>query len=325
MNGRRDQRGAALLIVLLLAATMGFIAFSITEKTALAAARAANAQQRTELFWNAIGAEALAAAAMSDTLAAAGGKMSIDDPWAAEPTEIPLETGRARIFFADNTVCFNVNSLEGGVNAVLTPTDTMQELSRLLGHLGLGEFEAEQIVHVITDWIDPDLSRLPQGAEDEYYTVLPSPYRAGNGPISSVTEIRAMRGMTRDVYAGLKPFLCAHPDAMPSRININFASASDAPVIAAAIGEGFTVAAAADLIAARPPGGYTDVQAFLSDPAFANLPNPPDANRFDIRSKYLQARAEILYDPAILEVTVDFAVGENNAVKAFGRRLGAEE
>ena len=62
MSGERKsaERGAALVIVLLLVATLSFIALAISERTALSANRAVNARSRSELLWLGLGAEALA-------------------------------------------------------------------------------------------------------------------------------------------------------------------------------------------------------------------------------------------------------------------------
>ena len=317
------------MIVLLLVATLAFIALSITEKTTLAAVRSVNARAFDQNVWLAFGAESLASAALTAAVEASGGKLSIDDPWAREPLELPFENGGgARLFFADATTCFNLNSLTLSADddaAVRTPA-TVKEFGLLAANLGLSPFEGEAIAEVIADWIDVDTSRLPQGAEDDYYTGLPSPYRTGNKPLVSVSEIRAMKGVSRAVYAQLKPFLCVQPAGQPSPVNINMLQPRHAPVLAALLGETVTTGQAEDLIVSRPPGGYADVNAFINAPTVQAL--NLDAGiftRLAVTSRFMQARAEIYSDDAVFEVTTDFALEDSGGVKILGRRFGAEE
>ena len=96
MSNCRKQRGAALLIVLLLAATVSFVALSAMERTTLAAARTVNVTARGEALWGAFGIETLALAAIEEILSLENGVMSIDDPWAAAPVAAPPSRRPAR-------------------------------------------------------------------------------------------------------------------------------------------------------------------------------------------------------------------------------------
>ena len=319
------QRGAALMIVLLLVATLAFVALSITEKTTLASARAFNERARSENLWRAFGAETLAAAALIAAREASPEKMSIDDPWAVEPLVVPTEEGAARIAFSDATTCFNLNSLAAVPTASgdRAPKDEFVLLAR---NVGLGDFEGQRLADVITDWIDEDTSREPQGAEDNIYTALPSPYRSGGQPLASVSELRAMNGVTREIYGTLKPFLCVHKTSEPSPLNINMLTARHAPLLAAILGEAVTPSQAADLIAARPPGGYNDVSEFITPELTTQIgAGALDAGRFKVISQYVQARAEIIYDTALMEMTSEFEIADDGNVTVLRRRIGAEE
>ena len=330
-SANESQGGAALLIVLLLVATLAFIALSITERTALAASRSVNARVRDESMWLAFGAEALAVTALEAVWQASNGKMSLDDPWALEPLEAPFENGGgARLFLNDATACFNVNNLATIGSAAAGPVGTVppavKELSLLARNLGLSEFDGERLAYVIADWIDEDGSRLPQGAEDEYYSVLPSPYRTGNQNLASISEIRAMKGVTRDIYGAMRPYLCALPETDPSPLNVNMLNPLHAPILAALLGENVTILQAQDIIAARPQGGYADTETFFNAPAIKALDlEAPPAGRIAVTSKYMTARAEIIYDSAVFELTADIAFDESGKPVIRARRFGAEE
>ena len=322
---RRSQRGAALLIVLLLVATLSFIALAITERTTLAATRAYNARARGEALWLALGAERLAVAALKEIIAASPERMSLDDSWAQEPMLIPLEGGAARVFFTDATACFNVNSFVATATGGREKPPPQVEMESLLENYEIGQFQAEQIVSAIKDWIDPDNLREPQGAEDGTYETKPSPYKTAGGPIASISEIRAVNGITREIYASLKPLLCALPEENPSAININMLTPSDAPLLAAALGPMVDTEQAAAIIEQRPDGGYTDLASFLPEDELSSLGiETPPGERFSLTSRYMQARAEIVYNDAVIEMTADIAI-EGGNVKVLARRLGPEE
>lgn len=322
MSARDRQRGAALLIVLLLAATLSFVALSAMEKTALASARSINVNARGEALWRAFAVETLALSAIDEILAQQNATMSLDDPWASDPIELPLEDGAARVVFADRTSCFNINSLGAPFNRE-RGSAAEAEFIRLASFLGVSEFEATALAEAIGDWIDEDTNRRPQGGEDEYYTALPSPYRAGNQPMASVSELRAVKGVSRETYAVLKPHLCAAGVLEPTPVNVNMLAETHAPLLAAVLGSQATPQAAADIIAARPPGGYATVEAFLSSSSVAAL-NIQNTGRFQVKSRFIEARAEIIYDTALIEMTSIIETGGNGA-RVLARRIGAEE
>ena len=323
MIQRKQQRGAALLIVLLLAATLSFVALSAMESTTLSAARTSNVNMRGEALWRAEAIEALTLAAIDEIASpASSAKMSLDDPWAVEPIELPFDGGAARVFLGDGTACFNVTSLSQTYGEPAWEQATA-EFIRLAGFLGLSNFEAAALAETIGDWIDEDTNRRPQGGEDEYYTARPSPYRAGNQPMASMSELRAVKGVTRELYGSLKPFLCSLGGPEHSVVNVNMLSERHAPVLAAMLGDDMSVQGAADIIAARPPGGWVDVASFMATPAVKSI-SGLSGDRFSITSRFLIARAEIVYDTALVEMTSLVETGGNGA-RVLSRRLGAEE
>ncbi|MEO1136181.1 MAG: type II secretion system minor pseudopilin GspK [Pseudomonadota bacterium] len=322
MTSRKQQRGAALLIVLLLAATLSFVALSIMERTTLSAARSVNVNARGEALWRALAVETLALAAVDELASDENTRMSLDDPWTREPIELPLDDGEARVAFVDATTCFNINAL--GTAASTDGTSTaMREFIRLATLVGVSEFEAAALAEAIGDWIDEDTNRRPQGAEDGYYTALPSPYRTGNQPMAAVSELRAIRGVSSDIYAQLKRFLCAYSVIELTAVNVNMLTEFHAPVLAAALGDEVGLQTALDIIAARPPGGYASAQDFLANPQIAGL-NPQNTGRFQVKSRFLEARAEIVYDTALVEMTSMIETGGERA-RVLARRIGAEE
>ena len=77
-----DQRGVALVVVLMLAATLAAIAAVTVESLRYAMRRSGAVEAAGQARWAAFGVEALAAHALSESWRAHPGRMSATDPWA---------------------------------------------------------------------------------------------------------------------------------------------------------------------------------------------------------------------------------------------------
>ncbi|MEO0851637.1 MAG: hypothetical protein AAFY04_09545, partial [Pseudomonadota bacterium] len=122
IDAARRQKGAALILVLFIVATLAVIAIGLTDQTVVAAARGRNEANRTQMFWRMHAAESLASALLSQALEVKS-TMSLDDIWAAQSFDLSVladnegETGSIR--FADATGCFNLNALDTAVSRAL--------------------------------------------------------------------------------------------------------------------------------------------------------------------------------------------------------------
>ena len=68
------------------------------------------------------------------------------------------------------------------------------------------------LTDAITDFIDRDNDRREKGAEEGEYRYADFPYLPANRPLTSVSELRAVQGMTEPVYKALAPFVTVWPD-----------------------------------------------------------------------------------------------------------------
>ena len=60
-----------------------------------------------------------------------------------------------------------------------------------------------EVADAIIDWRDANTTVSESGAEDEYYQMLPQPYRAKNAPFETVEELLLVRGITPELLFGL--------------------------------------------------------------------------------------------------------------------------
>lgn len=168
----------------------------------------------------------------------------------------------------------------GPDSATESAIDSEAQLSALFRALDLDP----QPVQAILDWIDQDSeTRYPNGAEDEYYTGLEVPYRAGNGPFVTLRELLLVRGVTIDVYNKLAPHLSILPQA--TSINVNTAGAD----VLMAIHPMIDRSTAELLIDARKVQAFQTVKAFVEHPALLGLSIP--TGLLSTRSEYFLIRS----------------------------------
>lgn len=317
------QRGAALVIVLMLVATLSFIALAISERTVLAASRSVNARARGELLWIGFGAEALARAAIKAAVAAEEGGMTRDSHLFAAPVEFPFEGGSAVMVFRDRTRCFNLNSLVSGEDDMAGPNETsVAELKALFESAREVPNGGNALIDAVIDWIDPDSLQQPRGAEDGYYAGLPAPYRTGGARLADVSELRAMANANRALYQAVRPLLCALPNADPAPINVNMLTPDEAPLLAGLTGGSLSRSQAESVIRDRPPGGYDTLEQFWSHDAFAGAEIPEAVRaRARLTSAYIEAYAVMNYGEAAANLSMLFEVSGNGAPRLLRRRI----
>jgi general secretion pathway protein K len=101
-------------------------------------------------------------------------------------------------------------------------------LRNLLIHLGVSPEASDIIVDSILDWKDEDNLHRLNGAEDDYYLSLPTPYKARNGNFRSPEELLLVKGMTDDIYfgKGKTKGLCSFITVFSSHMGISLRTAS---------------------------------------------------------------------------------------------------
>jgi len=101
--------------------------------------------------------------------------------------------GAYRFGVADEAAKINLNALldlDGGRGDVA--------LRVLMGLPNMTEATAAAIL----DWLDPDDTIRPGGAENETYSLMTPPYRCKNGPLDSLEELLLVKGVAPDLLLG---------------------------------------------------------------------------------------------------------------------------
>jgi general secretion pathway protein K len=280
VNGRRfpaRERGAALLAVLLLVAVTGAIAAAAMEKLSLSRAAALNAVATDQGRAYAAGMEQLALLTIDDLIVQEPDRTTLEGGWNGAVRRVPLPGGgTARVRVRDGGNCFNVNSVVDGDprTALVRREAGVAQLAGLMEVTGVAPGEARRIAEAAADWADSDTVPGPGGAEDAAYASGPSPYRTANTLFEDPGELRWVSGMTGEIMARLRPWLCALPQAELSPININTLLPEQAPLLAMLAPRQLPVERARRILAARPAEGWRSQSHFWQSDAMRAI-NPP--------------------------------------------------
>jgi general secretion pathway protein K len=147
------------------------------------------------------------------------------------------------------TVSYTVEDERGRININTAERPVLDALLRLSGVEGP---QRDVVTDSILDWRDGNHDFHLNGAEDDYYASLPSPYGAKDGPAYFKEELLLVKGVTPAVfkgsgrYSGIDNDITVHGDG---RLNINTASAK---ALEAFYGKNI----AGEIILKRQSGGY---------------------------------------------------------------------
>jgi general secretion pathway protein K len=273
------ERGAALLAVLLLVAVTGAIAAAAMEKLSLSRAAATNAVALDQSRAYAGAVEQLAVLTVDDMIARNPDRTTLAGGWNGATRRVALPGGgAAQVRVRDGGNCFNVNSVvEGDPRTRLTRRDSgVRQLAGLMVVLQVPEAEARRIAEAAADWVDSDSVPGPAGAEDAAYAGGPSPYRTANTLFADPGELGALAGMTPEILVRLRPWLCALPVADLSPLNMNTLLPGQAPLLAMLAPGQLDAGRAAQILAARPPSGWSNQIEFWRIDALRGLNVPLD-------------------------------------------------
>lgn len=328
-SGRLSQSGAALIIAMLVFALVSALLVGLQRDFTLTLQRGAY-QVFSEHTWSyLLGAESLATLALREDARldarASSSSDHLEEIWAQPTSAYPLDAGGwldAQI--SDLQGRFNINLLvatdaivdvsESSANNSDPPisdqslkqekddqrwNSAQKMFIRLLQSLensALTLDEAISLTEAVSDFIDQDSLRRLEGAEDQEYRYLTSPYLPANRPLASVSELRAVRGMSAALYEALSPLVSVWP-VSGGRLNILTApisvirSINDSSSL-----EPLDLNQAESLMQARDEGAFSNVEEFLSNPNLDGLSLEALSPLLTSHSDWflLEARVELL-------------------------------
>ena len=220
---RARQRGIALIIALILVALAAILATKITFDSWLERRRTMAVLAAEQAVHFSMAAEALAADVLTQN--ASSKQVTLTQAWATASQPYPLTPendaegepiGTLQGSLEDMRGRFNLNNLGRVGTDGMQDSQPLEQFQRLLVSVGL----ETKWAGMARDWIDADdQPGSPDGAEDSVYTALNPPYRTGNWPMTSPTELMNLPGFGADRYRKIAPYVTALPTATAT-INI---------------------------------------------------------------------------------------------------------
>lgn len=295
----RAERGAAILMAILTVALVAAVASAVIAESGASVEQLSGRADQAQARWLARGAVDWARNVLEfnkwrgDSFQ--GGNIDyIGEDWSIKVPPTPVDEGSLSGEIEELSSRFNINTL---VNQGVADTAQQAIFERLLINLGLPPRQSQQLVVAIIDWIDSDDEPLTGGAETGSYALTPRAALPPQGPLISINELLAVRGMTPDLLERLRPFIAALP-ANATRINVNIA----APEVLAAYIDGLQLTQAQQIVLTRNQKNYfhkvSDFTGLLPSGTRYN------ASQFDVESQYYLAHGRAKWGDATTAMEV---------------------
>ncbi len=205
---QRNERGVAILAVLLGISLMTLIVVDFAMTSGLGFVSAANQANELRAGYLArsavnIGLALLAEDARSDQQAK-NPIDSLNDVWAVPFPPMPLEGGLVTLSIVDETRKLPINSMvspSGTLNKV-----AIAKVQQLFTILDVNV----DLVQGIIDWITP-VGANTTGGGAEFYMGLTPPYQPRYGQMPTIADLQMVQGFNEAIFNRVSPFLTAMP------------------------------------------------------------------------------------------------------------------
>ncbi|NVK55863.1 MAG: type II secretion system minor pseudopilin GspK [Alteromonadaceae bacterium] len=320
-----QQRGAALLIVLMVVALVAILATEMGSRLQLQVQRASNIKSNNQAYWYAMSAEQFARKSLATLMEETSDKIHLNQPW-AQLFEYPMDGGGIEVYLEDMQSCFNLNALPNANQTNVTagqPTEAMNAFARLLQYTdeSIPSYTVDTVRDSLADWLDDDDRMRTYGAEDSEYASRAYPYLAANGKMTSQSELRIVNGVEPQWLDKLLPQICVIPNNDQLLINVNTLTEERAPVLAALTG--LSVSQAISIINARPMDGWDDANDFLNEPDIAALNLQQEQTQwFAVTTEYFILHTKSRYNEASFAMSTVFNAGTSGKIAVLRREFG---
>lgn len=264
------ERGAALMTVIMMVAMISALAITVVEAARFGIRRTANQEQMEQTRWYLQGAEAYATGLIERASSTGDAAVETIAQWLDRTVTLPVDGGAMQITVWDGSNCFNLNSVvvraENG--QLIANPDGMTRFALLLDLSGV--LNGRTLSAALADWIDSDTQPLTGGAEARAYGD-DALFRPTNTLLGDVGDLLHVEGFTPDVVARISRLICVRPTEAVNPINVETIRSDQARLLAAMVGRDLPLASAEQVIADRPAGGWTMMDAFLNHPRLAGL------------------------------------------------------
>lgn len=226
----RNERGAVLIIALLVVSLVAGLSVRFTGDYQLAQARAESRWLGAQLRNHLLGAESLASYVLEEDP-----DLQVDyyeEGWGVTQ-DVELDGVWVTVAITDAQSYINLNDLGGALDPDQSMGDPQRysppqrRFIRLLQtfeeQVPLNPDEAAAVLEAVVDWMDADSEASGfAGAEADYYMGLETEYRPANTVFTSVEELRLVRHVSEELMTLIRPYLVVLPEgARGVPLNVN--------------------------------------------------------------------------------------------------------
>lgn len=311
---KHQQKGIALITILMILAIMVTIAATMTGRLTLSLKRTEGLAFSQKAYWYGQSAASLGGMILNQDIADSD-VISLDQIWATPDMVFPLQNGNFAGDIKDLRSCFNLNALAEQDNNDKKALPLMQ-FQHLLEAIGVNDYQAEIIAESTRDWIDSDdQTGGSQGAEDSYYQARAVEHLSANNYMVDLTELRAVQGVGQKVYEKVSPYLCALPST-EQKININTVSVEHPEILYALFKENHDISIAEfeEVLKDRPTSGWNNVNDFFALNIFNGVQlSKTLKEQLTVSSEFFQLNGLVEFEERLLAIKILFQMNENKA------------
>lgn len=250
----QNNRGVALITVLIIFSVLSILAVQILNSQQMHVQRTANIINGARAYQYMYGAEVFATDQLSNYFKESKAeRVHRNQPWSQGAISFEIEQGLGQLEgqIRDMHSCFNINSVlmeppssgeegtggnlrsgnnldndSGGARRTGDTNDSgmpgVDLFAKLIEpHLGEETVSPQALATALKDWIDEDQEPSGiDGAEDYTYTGLEVPYRTADTLMAHTSELVVVKGFTPKIYESIKELICVLPTT-EGTINVN--------------------------------------------------------------------------------------------------------
>ena len=268
MKAVHQQKGVALLVVLILLVMMSALAAKISQQFCRNLQKTHYQVSQQQIRWAIQAQEKVVKDRLQTDASGESKALALDGDW-HQPLETRGEDYTVVGQVEDAQDCFNVNTLLAASAPVADPNAPgipekprdEQSIEQILTESGLSQANADEVYAQLVDYLDADSTTAKEGQESDAWVGTQPARLPANQMMRNIGEIKQLPAFPAAAYSRVSRFLCALPDAN-SKIDLNTLLPEQANVLAAMFPGKLTEDDALRLIDARPEAGWESVEAF---------------------------------------------------------------
>ena len=327
-----EQKGVALITVMLIVALIAILATQMTSRLQLQMQRTANIASNQQAYWYAMGAEAFAKRLLVESFKKDKNVTHLNQIWAQGENTFPVDFGEITGEITDLQSCFNLNALRvdnGSASNRQTSAKSLarkafEELVIAISIEGVDNFQVDSMADALMDWLDANENITGSGgAEDSDYASKEYPYLAANNYLASIEELRVIEYFTVPVINKLKEYTCVLPNTNMNKVNVN-TIAQDQPEILQAM-LGISKNQATQALSGRDEKGFKNIADFFSSNALKDVElTPEQKEQFTVKSEYFNLRTIASFNDSYFAMNTIMKVDNKNKINVISRIIGRE-